>query len=258
MEPDTPQIAPDLRPPRPTGEAEPARFRFERDTFAFRNELLWEYRCDPATGRVVTRRNEPRPAYAHRCFVLVRSARQFFYHARFEPARPGADAATYRRLIREVVSRNPRQPCAATARVVVPGCDGLRSFSQDHAPLLQAGCGGAWQSYFLRSHWRMVFPISRPHQERTAGQLVQSWAAFRAPIVHLVRFPQLTINHGLVLFDCRPTAAAVHFSAYDPNVPARPAELTYERATRTFFYPRNHYWAGGAVDVIEIYRGWFY
>lgn len=117
------------------------RFQFERDTFAFHNELVWEYRFDPATCRPTTCRNEPPPTYAHRCFVMVRSARQFFYHARFD---------------------------------------------------------------FIE------------------------------------------------------TEAAIRFVAYDPNIQEHPAELTYDRARRTFFLLPNHYWAGGRVDVVEVYRGWFY
>lgn len=245
-------------PLRPASAAGGRGFQFDRDTFAFSNELVWEYRFDPASGQVATRHNVPPPAYAHRCFVLARSARQFFYHARFEPAQPAVGPGTYRRLIREVVSRDPRQPCMETEQVVIPGAECLRAFSQRREGLLKAECGGAWQSYFLRSHWRMVLPISRRHQERTASQLVRSFALFGTPIVHLVRFPQLTINHGLVLFAFRETESAIHFSAYDPNVPAHPTELTYQRAARSFFFPRNQYWAGGRVDVIEIYRGWFY
>ena len=30
------------------------------------------------------RPREPKPDYAHRCFVLARAARQFLYHARFD------------------------------------------------------------------------------------------------------------------------------------------------------------------------------
>ena len=104
----------------------------------------------------------------------------------------------------------------------------------------------------------MVFPISRRHQERTARELVASLGAGRAPIVHLVRFPQLTINHGVVLFGCRETESAIHFAAYDPNVPAHPSGLSYERVPRTFVFPPNHYWAGGRVDVIEVFRGWLF
>jgi hypothetical protein len=34
--------------------------------------------------------------------------------------------------------------------------------------------------------------------------------------------------------------------------------LIYRRAEQTFHLPRNHYWAGGRVDVIEVFRGWIY
>ena len=234
------------------------RFQFERDTFAFANQLVWEYRPDPATGKLTTCRNDPPPTYAHRCFVMVRSARQFFYHARFEPARAAADELAYRRLIREVVSRSPRRPSADPDRLVIPGYDSLRSFSRAQAPLLKAECGGAWQSYFLRSHWRMILPMPRGHQERMARHLVKVFPQRIAPIVHLVRFPQLTINHGIVLSDFTETATEIRFAAYDPNVQERPSELIYDRAARTFLFPRNHYWNGGRVDVVEVYRGWLY
>lgn len=243
-------ICPAARSPRP--------FSFERDTFAFANQLLWQYAIDAATGATSTQRTSPPPTYAHRCFVMVRSARQFFYHARFEPSQPPLAAAEYRQRIREVVSRNPRRPSSEEKRVIIPGYEGLRAFSQGQEALLKAECGGAWQSYVLRSHWRMVFPISREHQARTARQLLAAFGEKPDPIVHLVRFPQLTINHGITLFQANETGTGIRFSAYDPNVPAQPAELVYDAAERTFVFPPSHYWAGGRVDVIEVYRGWFY
>ncbi|HEX7569596.1 MAG TPA: hypothetical protein VF492_03750, partial [Verrucomicrobiae bacterium] len=125
----------------------PRRFEFDRDTFAFANELVCEYHLDPVTQKMVSRKNDPRPTYAHRCFVLVRSARQFFYHARFDATRPVADEKTYRRIVREVVSRNPRKVSADLRRVVVPGYASLRAFSRAQPAVLKANCGGAWQSY---------------------------------------------------------------------------------------------------------------
>ena len=233
-------------------------FQFERDTFAFANELIWQYRFDPVTGAMTTFRTQPPPAYAHRCFVMVRTARQFLYHAQFEPGRPTAEAETCRRLVREVVSRSARSPSPETEKVVIPGCDGLRSLSQAHEGLLKTECGGAWQSYALRSHWRMVFPISRRHQQRMARHLVQAFREKPAPIVHLFRFPQLTINHGLVLFGFKESATGIRFQAYDPNIPAHPVELLYQGADRTSYFPRTHYWPGGKLNVIEVYRGWIY
>jgi hypothetical protein len=233
-------------------------FQFERDTFAFANELVWEYRFNPQTGAMSISRNRPRPTYVHRCFVLVRSCRQFLYHCQFDAGLPALDAPAYRGIIRKVVARSPRRPSPDTERIVVPGFDGLRRFSQAHETLLKAECGGAWESYVLRSHWRMTFPITRQHQERMARQLVAAFAEKPAPIVHLVRFPQLTINHGVVLFGFIETNDAIRFQAYDPNVPDHPAELTYNRVERTFYFPRNHYWPGGKLNVIEVYCGWPY
>ena len=234
----------------------PRRFEFARDSFAFANELIWEYRFDATTGRTTFAKRDPKPDYVHRCFVLTRAARQFLYHARFDAERPRAEAETYRRLVREIVSRNPRRPCAPTDEVVFSGYASLREFSHAHETLLKAECGGAWRSYVLRSHWRMVFFISRVHQARTAASLLNEIRRGASPIVHLVLFPKLTINHGMVLFDAVEEPGAVKFSAYDPNDPTKPAQLSFDRAARTFSLPANHYWAGGRLDVIEIYRGW--
>lgn len=243
--------------PPPPDQSAPS-FRFERDTFTFANELIWQYRFDAVTGAMTVSNTQPPPTYSHRCFVVVRSARQFFYHARFEPGLPVAGPEVYRRLIRQVVSRNPRRMSTASQRVVVPGFEGLRAFCQSHTPLLKAECGGPWQSYFLRSHWRMVFPISRRHQERMAQQLRERVRQGSVPTVHLFRFPRITINHGIMLFGMTESERDIQFDAYDPNIPAHPVKLIYDRALRRFSFPPTCYWPGGELSVVEIYRGGLY
>ena len=230
------------------------RFDFGRDTFAFSNELVWEYHFDPASGQTRAVRRRPPPRYALRCFVLVRAARQFFYHARFEPADAPADDLTYRRLIRSVLARPPRRPSPAEWRVVIPGYAGLRELSVAREPVVKAACGGAWRSYVQHSHWRIVVPVSRAHQHRTAGELLNAIAGRRAPLVHLLRFPSLAINHGMVVIDGARTSAGAEFEAYDPNEPERPARLIYDRDRRTFSLPANRYWRGGTLNVFEIFR----
>lgn len=242
---------------REEGTPCPRRFDFERDAFGFANELVWEYRFDSATGKVTIRRRELKPAYTHRCFVLTRAARLFLYHSRFEPGQPAVDASVCRGLIRQVLARSPRQPSPSRTQVVIPGFASLREFSRKHEALVKAECGGAWRSYVLRSHWRMVFPIPRAHQAHTAADLQAALARGESPIVHLVVFPRLTMNHGMILFDCRATGEGLEFDAYDPNMPQSPARLTYNAEQRTFHLPANPYWAGGPLDVIEIYRSWF-
>src|SRR6185312_17275433 len=134
-----------------------------------------------------------------RCFVLTRVARQFLYHSRFDAEQKIADDKTYRDLIRKVLSRDPRK--RSEDMIVIPGFAGLRDFSGAREKLLKAECGGAWRSYFLRSHWRMIFPISRKHQERTAKEMFAEIQSCFSPIIHLLNFPSLNINHGMILFD---------------------------------------------------------
>lgn len=233
------------------------RFEFPRDTFAFANELHWEYHFDAAAGKTTFSKRNPKPTYAHRCFVLTRAARQFFYHARFDADQKLASDEIYRQLIREVISRSPRTPCEPEKQIVIPGFANLREFSQAHEKLLKAGCGGAWRSYFLRSHWRMIFPIARAHQTRTAENLAVAFRQNFSPIIHLVKFPALTINHGMILFGVTETEGGCEFQAYDPNNPKAPVTLRFDRRAQTFFLPANTYWAGGDLNVIEIYRNWF-
>lgn len=233
------------------------RFEFERDRFGFANELLWEYRYGSPGVKTTVHRRTPKPDYVLRCFVLVRTARQFLYHARFEPRQPQADEQTYRRLIRDVLARNPRFRCEPDKQIVIPGYEGLRTLTEAWEQLFKFECGGAWRSYFLRSHWRMIFPISRAHQARTAEQLAKSIRRGNAPTIHLVRFPQLDMNHGMILYSVEESDDQMRFQAYDPNDPEKPSVLTYERSQRTFFLPPNLYWAGGRLNIIEIYQSWW-
>ena len=233
-------------------------FQFERDTFAFPHELAWQYHFDPVTGAMTTFRSNPPPTYYHRCFVMVRSTRQFFYHARFASEQPVAEPEVYRRLIREVVSRNPRRASAESERVVVPGYYGLRSFSRAHEPLLKAELGGPWRSYLLRSHWRMIFRVSGRFQEKMAEKLKQSLPKRGLTLVHLFRFPRITINHGIVLYGLTEPEQSMEFEAYDPNIPEHPVQLTYERKRRAFTFAPSKYWGGGELSVVEIFCDWPY
>jgi len=235
----------------------PRRFEFGRDTFSFANQLIWGYTFDDVSGKTLFSRRDPPGTYTHHCFVLVRASRQFFYHARFDESGSPPDREACRRLIRRVVARDPRQPCEPGQEIVIPGYKGLRDFSTAQEAVLKQECGGAWQSYVMRSHWRMIFPISRIHQERTAASLISAVREKGPPIVHVVRFPALTINHGVVIFSAAETESGVQFEVYDPNYPEKPALMMFDRAARTFTFPRNSYWIGGRLNVIEIYKGWF-
>jgi len=234
------------------------RFQFERDTFAFPHELVWKYHFDPATGAMTTYKAEPPPTYYHRCFVLVRATRLFYDHARFAPELPPADTETYRKLVRQVIARSPRRTCAAAERIVIPGFDCLRALSQTHETVLKAECGAAWESYFLRSHWRMIFRVYGRFQQKMAEKLKRSLARRGVSLVHLFRFPRITINHGVVLYRFIETEQEIEFTAYDPNIPEHPVKLIYEKKRRVFTFAPNIYWGGGVLSVMEIFTDFPY
>ncbi len=234
------------------------RFCFERDSFAFPHELVWKYHFDPVTGAMTTYKAEPPPTYYHRCFVLVRATRLFFDYAKFAPELPVVDLEAYRALVRKIIAGNPRGKCADENRVVIPGFEGLRSFSQAHEQLLKAECGEAWESYFLRSHWRMIFRVSGRFQEKMAEKLKRSLQDRGLALVHLFRFPRITINHGITLYGFTESAEKIEFTAYDPNIPEHPVTLVYEKSRRVFTFAPNIYWGGGVLSVMEIYCDWPY
>jgi hypothetical protein len=239
--------------PRNGGGTISRPFVFEQDTFAYANELVWEYGYDEA-GRWTGRARDPKPEYTHHCFVVARSAKQFFLHARFDPDAAVVDDLTYRNLVREVIRSSPRR-ARSKERVVIPGYANLREFSEAWKGLLQAEGGGAWQSYWQRGHWRMVFPFSRRHQQRMARRLAESVEREGVTVVHLVQFPSLRINHAVVLFEVEESDAGLEFRVYDPNVPESPVRMIYDGAARKFDFPANAYYPGGPLDVYEIYRG---
>lgn len=226
-------------------------FDFFRDTFAFPNELHWEYRIDDATGKTTIFKNNPPPTYAHHCFVVVRAAKQFLLHAKFDPSLPKITDSEYAQRIRQLMRRSAEHE--SSDKISIPGFANLREFTLTHKPLLQANCGGSWQSYVQRGNWRMVFPFSRAHQEREAKKLASRVDTL--PIVHIVTFPKLSINHGIMLFDVRDSKDKLEFRAYDPNLVDRPAALFFDKTSRTFNFPRNHYFAGGPLNVYQIYCG---
>ncbi len=244
--------------PRRVEGAFPRPFEHGRDTFAYSNELFWTYQVNPDTGRTYHHWRKPSPDYAQHCYVVSRSARQFFQLATFAPTLPATDEPTYRRLIREVVHANPRREISPTNRVVIPGFATLHEFSAVYGDLLKAECGSMWQSYFQRGHWRMIWHFSQRHQRRTAAELVASIGRNRPPIVHVAHFPRLQINHALLLYAAEKTDDGWVFTAYDPNFATTPSRLYFREAAGRFYFPPQSYFPGGTVDVYEIFHRWNY
>jgi hypothetical protein len=244
--------------PRRESGAFPRPFEFGRDTFAYSNELFWVYQIDPGTGRTYHHWRTPGPEYAQHCYVVARSARQFFQYARFDSTLPATDEPTYRQLVRRVISTDPRHELNASKQIVFPGFANLREFSAAYEDLLKAECGSMWQSYFQRGHWRMILPFSARHTRKTVEQLVASIRRNRPPLVHVAHFPRLQINHALLLYDAHEFEDRWELEAYDPNFATTPSKVLFYKQPAHFYFPPQSYFQGGVVDVYEIYHRWLY
>jgi hypothetical protein len=231
------------------------------DTFAYANELYWDY--DTAVSRATRAassgaRGGDAELFGQRCALMARAVRQFFYGARFDPDLPRLPDEGYRPLVKRVLATDPRRETPLEEPVVFPGFANLQEFSAHHEEILKEKTGGRWRSYLQRGNWRMITPFSPRQQQRTTESLLQSLADGHPPIVHVINFPDITVNHTLLLHRAEATASEVRFFSYDPNRPRRDVMVRYDREQATFFMQPTAYFAGGSVKVYEIYDGWLY
>lgn len=230
-------------------------FDFSRDSFAYVNELEWEYRKDPASGVMTRSENLNKPEFVHRCFAVARMARQFFDHAEFAPDSPMASEVEYRAAIAQVFARTPART-RRLGRVRIPGFADLRAFSSAHASWLKAASGTPSYSYFQFSNWRMIFPFSRRDQLDTAEHMLARLRQHQLPIVHLIRFdpfPVTMIDHVVLVIGASELDGKIHFKVYDPNNNQAPVALSFARSSRTFEFPATNYFNDGPVDLYEIF-----
>jgi hypothetical protein len=217
-------------PPAPAalanGEVRVGDFAFERDTFAFANEVraFAEDRDD---------------LYANYCFVVARGLRQFFQFARFDPRAPALDRAGYVARVRQVVARAPWRPAAhADERVVIPGYASLREFSRAQESAVKEGLGGRFWTLVHWTIWRTLFPIPRDHQAGVFDEIERELHEGRLVQLLVTNQPTLELNHTVVAFASRGDGARVDLAIWDPNEPARPGVITYDAANRRFWATR--------------------
>jgi len=234
-------------PPTPTTSGPDDRrtvpgFSFERDTFAFPNEVRAHH-------------PDQEDLYAHYCFVLARSLRQFFRFARFDAAAPRLDREGYVERVRQVVGRPPRHPALpADDRVVIPGYATLREFSRAEESAVKEGLGGPFWTFVHWTNWRVTLPVSRAHQAHVLEEIRADLAAGRLVQLLVTNWPKPELNHTVVAFEWRGTAHGVELTTWDPNDPDGLGLISFDTA-------RGHFWATRVYDtrpgVIRVFRMYY-
>lgn len=222
-----------------------AGFAFASDTFAFPNEIR--------------ARTPDRPdLYANYCFVLARALRQFFAFAHFDPAAPRLSPEAYAERVRAVADRAPWEaPLPAGARVVIPGYANLREFSREQEPAVKEALGGRLGTMLHWSNWRVVFPVTHEQQAEVAREIVAELDAGRLVQLLVTNWPKPELNHTVVAYAYHAGAQGIDLVVWDPNDPAQPGTVTFERARGRFLATHLYDTEPGPIRAFRMHSSWW-
>jgi hypothetical protein len=233
-------------------------FRFDRDTFAFANQTVFEYHEGHASLR--KKSAVKRDAYNRHCFVLCRTAMQFKKFARFDRKGAPLDDASLAARVRAVTHQAAwAEPLPENQQIVFPGYKNLREMSEARRELLQLNIGHGWPSYFRISNARMMFQPGAGYQAKTHARLNAALARGEVFIGFLTTYPRLSINHSVLIYKQQsfsPNPGVERYFVYDPNHPESPRELTWSPRTGSFSYQKDWDFIGGSVRVYQVYSKW--
>ncbi len=244
----------------PATAASARPFDLARDTTVFVNDTVFDYRGGEIRSMFSGDRLEVagpgERLYKRRCFVLARATVQFWKFARFDPAAPALDDATLATRVR-AIARRPvwRNALPEAERIVIPGYRDLRAFSIARPRVIQDNLGLGWPTYFRWGNYGIIVMPSRERHARTAAEVDATLARGEMPILWLINFPSLTMNHSVVVYrqESREPGKTV-YRVYDPNYADGPRRLTYFPVERTYAFDETYYFKGGPVHVKPIYR----
>jgi hypothetical protein len=234
-----------------------SEFQFDRDTFGFANQTVFEYHEGHASLR---KGPTKRDAYKRHCFVMCRTIMQFKKFARFDPRGAPLDDASLAARIHAVTHRAAwAEPLPEDQRIVFPGYKDLREMSKARRELVQLNIGHGWPSYFRISNARMLFQQSAGYEEETHAHLDAALARGQLFACFLTTYPRLSINHSVLVYKRKsfsPNPGIERYLVYDPNHPESPRELVWSPKTRSFSYQKDWDFIGGFVRVYQVYGKW--
>ena len=228
---------------RPGAASVPA-FTFADDTFAFANAIA-------------ARHPDADDLYAHYCFVLARAVRQFHQFARFDASAPRVAPDEYARRVRAVASHAPWQaPLPAAERVVIPGFANLRAFSAAEEAAVKAGLGSPFWTWVHWTNWRVTMPVPDGHQAAVLDEVIGELAAGRLVQLLVTNWPKQELSHTVVAYGYRGVDDGVELTVWDPNDPAGPGSVLFDRQHQRFVASQVYDTRVGPIRVFRMYYSW--
>lgn len=235
-----------------TFKVESRAFNPTTDVFSFSNELYFDYKPTESDDVNISHQAKRKiPDYSRHCFILTRSALQFYKFAEFRPDLPKVSDAKYCKIVKRL-SRIPAWSSRPSKKIAIPGYPDLYAFSVEHKLLFQKKLGLWWAPFWRIGNWRIVLPVPRSGQKKLAGWLKNELDAERIHAIYITRFKPL--NHCLVAYKyaIQPNGDLV-FNVYDPNQPGKIVHLTYQSSNCSFYFDKTSYYKGGLITALKLY-----
>src|SRR5262249_31842752 len=172
----------------------------------------------------------------------------------------GGRRSHYVELVREVVAHAPWEPAlAAEERVVIPGYASLYEFSRAQERAVKEGLGGRFWTVVHWTNWRGFFPWSREQQQRGAAETL-SEPDPGPPRPPLGTHPPTGEPHHTAVAPHYPPyrRPLLEFIVYDPNEPAAPGWVAFDRADRRFFASGVYDTEPGLIRAFRMYYSPFF
>jgi len=118
---------------------------------------------------------------------------------------------------------------------------------------VKEGLVGRFWTLLNWTNWRVVLPVGGGHQEQVAGEIVAEVRAGRLAQLLVTNWPTPELNHTVVAYAYHATDAAIDFSVYDPNDPASPGLVSFERRARRFWATRVYDTRPGRIRAFRMY-----
>jgi len=104
------------------------------------------------------------------------------------------------------------------------------------------------------TNWRVFLPWSREQQQRVAAETLAELDQGNPVQLLVTNLPKVELNHTVVAYDYRVyDGRFLEFIVYDPNEPAAPGWVAFDRTDRRFFASGVYDTEPGLIRAFRMY-----
>jgi hypothetical protein len=100
----------------------------------------------------------------------------------------------------------------------------------------------------------VIIPVTDGHQAGVAGEIMDGVSQGRLVQLLVTNWPKPELNHTVVAYEFRESAVGIEFLVWDPNDPAAPGRMTFDRRRSRFLATGLYDTEPGPIRVFRMYH----